>query len=304
MLLPTSPTTNKPLTHSPRSHISPSRRLQFTSTSTNMPMKLVTHSDEIDILPNNNNLQSKMYQPSDSLHAFIEPQCHTPKVQEHPKTDLVPPENFKSTPCWKHLLNVNTKTVTLKECSWMDILCSGQHPKESREYINQARRSYNLPDLDPEVLILSELSEEEQLALCRDQMLKLGWRMQTRAMELISARDTRSYKKYSIDDNSNSSARIDCEEVFQLRSEIESLKRQLDVKLEKYRRNYSNDSDKANIELLTKNAILETELEHYKVYMSTTLSRHKAEKKRLSKTIRNLEREAMREKLRSTMKLE
>jgi hypothetical protein len=60
------------------------------------------------------------------------------------------------------------------------------------------------------------------------------------------------------------------------------------LRLENYRLKFSKDNNKAMAELLTRNAVLETEMQHYKVYMATTAARNKREKKRMSKVIQEL----------------
>ena len=54
-----------------------------------------------------------------------------------------------------------------------------------------------------------------------------------------------------------------------LKAENKSMKEQLSAKFEKFAGNYSDDADKKMAELMTRNAVLETELENYlKIYES------------------------------------
>jgi chromosome segregation ATPase len=59
-------------------------------------------------------------------------------------------------------------------------------------------------------------------------------------------------------------------ELDRLRAENKSLKQQVDAKFEKFAGNYSDDPDKKMAELMTRNAVLETELENYQKYMKAT----------------------------------
>ena len=81
------------------------------------------------------------------------------------------------------------------------------------------------------------------------------------------------------------------EEVGALRSEVESLRAQVNVRLDNVRRRFSQNEHKAMAELLTRNAVLETEMEHYRIYLATSTSRYQKDKKRMMKTIQHLERQ-------------
>lgn len=59
-------------------------------------------------------------------------------------------------------------------------------------------------------------------------------------------------------------------EMDRLKAENESLKSQVAAKFEKFAGNYSDDPDKKMAELMTRNAVLETELENYQKYMKAT----------------------------------
>jgi hypothetical protein len=58
--------------------------------------------------------------------------------------------------------------------------------------------------------------------------------------------------------------------VDRLKAENESLKSQVAAKFEKFAGNYSDDPDKKMAELMTRNAVLETELDNYQKYMKAT----------------------------------
>ena len=75
-------------------------------------------------------------------------------------------------------------------------------------------------------------------------------------------------------------------EVDKLKAEIKSLKEQLAAKFEKYAGNYSNDPDKKMAELMTRNAVLETELENYQKYMKATTKKYEAKIKKLKKKLK------------------
>jgi hypothetical protein len=298
-MLPTSPTTIKSLhtLQSPRSlRTSPIRHLNFAS-------GLVAGGN-----PTNPNSDS-MYQPSLSPHSYIVPKHHHhTQIMTNPQV----PTNFKLEPCWKHLLDMDTHTLQLHHCAWLDILCPGQHPKESREYINEIRSTHNLPEVDPEVLIFSELNEREQHDVCVEQMRQLSWNTTGLNRKNNASMNNKNRDKYqmtrikamhamtassSTKHKSNNAHRIhhhvhhSNEEVYRLQHEIETLKMQLTIKLDLFRNKYSKDANKQNVELLTRNAILETELAHYKVYMTTSVARFKREKKKMGKIIRRLEME-------------
>lgn len=75
-------------------------------------------------------------------------------------------------------------------------------------------------------------------------------------------------------------------EVDKLKAEIKSLKEQLAAKFEKYAGNYSNDPDKKMAELMTRNAVLETELENYQKYMKAATKKYEAKIKKLKKKLK------------------
>jgi coiled-coil domain-containing protein 78 len=62
----------------------------------------------------------------------------------------------------------------------------------------------------------------------------------------------------------------DSAELDRLKAENKSMKEQLAAKFEKFAGNYSDDPDKKMAELMTRNAVLETELENYQKYMKAT----------------------------------
>ena len=228
-----------------------------------------------------------MYQPSHSLHSFVKVEHQTRKQIFTSKE----PSKFKEEPCWLHLLNHQEKCMTLDTCSWMDILCPGQHPKETREYINDARRAQGRDDLDPEVLIFSEATKDQQQRACEGEMTRLGWINSGRQPHRPSS-NGKTKKKFG-----TSPLRVHhhvhhtSEEVGALRSEVESLRAQVNVRLDNVRRRFSQNEHKAMAELLTRNAVLETEMEHYRIYLATSTSRYQKDKKRMMKTIQHLERQ-------------
>jgi len=169
-----------------------------------------------------------------------------------------------------------------------------------------------LPEVDPEVLIFSELNEREQHDVCVEQMRQLSWNTTGLNRKNNATMNNKNRDKYqmtrikamhamtassSTKHKSNNAHRIhhhvhhSNEEVYRLQHEIETLKMQLTIKLDLFRNKYSKDANKQNVELLTRNAILETELAHYKVYMTTSVARFKREKKKMGKIIRRLEME-------------
>ena len=75
-------------------------------------------------------------------------------------------------------------------------------------------------------------------------------------------------------------------EVEKLRAEVKSLKEQVAAKFEKYSGNYSDDPDKKMAELMTRNAVLETELENYQKYMKTATKKYEAKIKKLKMKIK------------------
>ena len=52
----------------------------------------------------------------------------------------------------------------------IDVLCPGQHPRETREFINETRCEYGLEDLEPEAVVFSELEEDAQLEMCETEL--------------------------------------------------------------------------------------------------------------------------------------
>ena len=239
-----------------------------------------------------------MYQPSHSLHSFLipPPQSTTPTLSSTPVSHPTFDTAYKTEPCWVHLLDDDNETATLESCSWMDILCSGQHPKETREYINDARCTHGLTPLESDVVVVSELDKEAQIELCEDAMIELGWR----APRIVLNRTDVGRGGGSGGGGGStaaSSLRIhhhvhhSNEKMYRLESEVQTLRAQLQMKMDTYRGNYSQDPNKATVELMTRNAILETEMEHYRIYMSSSVSRFKMEKKRMMRTIKSLEKE-------------
>ena len=75
-------------------------------------------------------------------------------------------------------------------------------------------------------------------------------------------------------------------ETEKLRAEVKSLKEQLAAKFEKYAGNYSDDPDKKMAELMTRNAVLETELENYQKYMKAATKKYEAKIKKLKKKLK------------------
>jgi hypothetical protein len=232
-----------------------------------------------------------MYQPSHSLHSFVKVEHQTRKQIFTSKE----PSKFKEEPCWLHLLNHQEKCMTLDTCSWMDILCPGQHPKETRDFINEARRSQGREDLDSEVLIFSEADKDQQLRICEQETFRLGWSCSPAAFQpRRPSSDGKSKKKFG-----TSPLRVvhhqirhsSSEEYIALRSEVVSLRAQLSLRLNDLRNRFSQSEHKAMAELLTRNAVLETEMEHYRVYMATTTARNQKEKKKMMKTIHRMERQ-------------
>jgi hypothetical protein len=75
-------------------------------------------------------------------------------------------------------------------------------------------------------------------------------------------------------------------ELDQLRAENKSLKEQVGAKFEKFAGNYSDDPDKKMAELMTRNAVLETELENYQKYMKATTKKYEKKIKDLKKKLK------------------
>ena len=83
-----------------------------------------------------------------------------------------------------------------------------------------------------------------------------------------------------------SSGGDDSAEMDRIKAENKSMKEQLSAKFEKFAGNYSDDPDKKMAELMTRNAVLETELENYQKYMKATTKKYEKKIKDLKKKLK------------------
>jgi hypothetical protein len=144
-----------------------------------------------------------MYQQSHSVHAFFTQELRTTKKLQLHQVH----EDFKTLPCFTHMLDDADKCETLETCSWIDVLCPGQHPRETREFINETRREQGLATLEPEVQIFSELDKSNQIETLEDEMIRLKWRFVPHASILFNSRQQRSTLVHSGGDDDSSNVR-------------------------------------------------------------------------------------------------
>ena len=195
------------------------------------------------------------------------------------KSKLVP-GLFKTEPCWKNLLDIEKKKSRHHKCVPKDEECDGQHPEEHRELINELRASRGfqpLPETNP---IFGYLSMADQDRVLDEYMVQLGWKAVHPIHAHVGLGNTL--------DN-------EMDELTRLRAENQSLQEQVGANFDKYAGNYDNDPHKRMAQLMTRNAILETELENYQKYMRSVQKQNKADKGKLQKKIQNLKRQMRRD---------
>lgn len=255
-----------------------------------------------------------MFMQTHSIHSFLSTKSTNTRTTKKIKVlQLQRSNDYKTKPCFTHMLDDEAMELTLHTCSWMDVLCPGQHPRETREFINETRREYGLEDLEPEAFVFSELEEDAQLEMCETELENIDHNYNGQHYNGLHFRPEKNRyvrKPHRPEQNSprrnkdhesmgsplirkmhqeQNKMRIN-EDIIELKATITSLKAQLNLKLDCFRTKYAKEDEKAFIEMMTRNVILETELKHYKEYMETATRRYKADKKRMAKTIKRLGR--------------
>ena len=212
------------------------------------------------------------------------------EFRQNMNTKIVPsrsklvPGMFKTEPCWKHLLDFDKKKSIHHKCTPKDEKCVGQHPEEHRELIDELRAEQGflpLPEMNP---IFGYLSMEDQDRVLDEYMVQLGWK----AVHPIHAHATLGFNTIAIGGSLQ-------DELGRLQAENKSLQEQVEANFDKYAGNYDNDPHKRMAQLMTRNAILETELENYEKYMRTVQKQTKKKEAKLNKKVQELKRQMRRD---------
>ena len=211
------------------------------------------------------------------------------EFRQNMNTKIVPsrsklvPGTFKTEPCWKHLLDFDKKKSIHHKCAPKDENCAGQHPEEHRELIDELRAQHGIEPLTESTGIFGYLSMEDQDRVLDEYMVQLGWK----AVHPIHAHST-----LGIPVSIGGSLQ---DELGRLQAENTSLKEQVLSNFDKYAGNYDNDPHKRMAQLMTRNAILETELENYEKYMRTVQKQTKKKEAKLNKKVQELKRQMRRD---------
>ena len=193
-----------------------------------------------------------------------------------PTTSKLLPGTFKTQPCWKHLLNLKKKKSRHHKCNGKDVACEGQHPDEHRDLINDLRQAKGLEPLPKTNPIFGYLSMADQDRVLDEKMHALGW---------ISHSPVHAHITMGTPITGNVQA-----ELTRLQAENKSLQEQVEATFDKYAGNYAENPHQRMAQLMTRNAILETELENYQKYMRTVTKQNNSAKQKLERKIKELKR--------------
>ena len=221
-----------------------------------------------------------------ATHASID--NFSSEFRQNMNTKIVParsklvPGTFKTEPCWKHLLDFKKKKSIHHKCATKDETCEGQHPEEHRELIDELRAAKGFEPLSAQTPIFGYLSMEDQDRVLDEYMVSLGWK----AVHPIHAHA-------ALGERMEGGTVKD--ELKRLEAENQSLREQVEANFDKYAGNYDKDPHKMAAQLMTRNAILETELENYQKYMRQVTKSNLQERQKLERKIKELKRQMRRD---------